>query len=116
GRPRGVPAPPTARDAGLLSPSDAEVLRALPRVKRGAPGVYEEFRDNVQIVTELLVDKVDPPRFFPLVGPAQLHHCHWKCTVYYTETVESGYPFPFRCVKPRVEVVYIDRDQLLPTR
>ena len=53
----------------------------------------------------------DPPRY-PLVGPAWLHHCHWKCTVYYTETFESGYPFPFRCKKPRIEVVYIDKDHL----
>ena len=66
----------------------------------------------IEIVCEKLVDKIDPPRFFPLVGPAQLHHCHWKCTVYYTETIESGYPFPFRCVRPRVQVVYIDLDHL----
>ena len=93
-------------------PDDAMILRAMPRVTRGMPYIYEEHRDNIQIVTERLVDKVDPVRFFPLVGPAQLHHCHWKCTVYYTETVESGWPFPFRCVKPRVEVVYIDKDHM----
>ena len=84
----------------------------MPHVARGVPYFYEEFRDNVQIVTELIKDVIDPPRFFPLVGPAQLHHCHWKCTVYYTETLESGYPFPFRCVRPRVQVVYIDLDHL----
>ena len=27
---------------------------------------------NIEIVTELQVDKIDPPRFYPLVGPAQL--------------------------------------------
>jgi hypothetical protein len=58
------------------------------------------------------VDKIDPPRFFPLVGPAQLHHCHWKCTIYYRETVQSSYPFPVKVVKNRVEVVYIDKDHL----
>jgi hypothetical protein len=100
--------PPICEDP----PDEARILRALPKVTRGIPYFYEEFRDNVQIVTELIVDKIDPPRFFPLVGPAQLHHCHWKCTVYYTETIESGYPFPFRCVKPRVQVVYIDLDHL----
>jgi hypothetical protein len=26
--------------------------------------------------------------------------------------VESGYPFPFRCKRPRVEVIYIDKDHL----
>ena len=100
--------PPLCEDP----PDEARVLRAMPHVKRGVPYFCEEFRDNIQIVSERLVDKIDPPRFFPLVGPAQLHHCHWKCTVYYTETFESGYPFPFRVVKPRVQVVYIDLDHL----
>jgi len=100
--------PPLCEDP----PSQSEILRAMPHVTRGVPYVYEEFRDDVQIVTERIVDKIDPPRFFPLVGPAQLHHCHWKCTIYYVETVESGYPFPFRCKRPRSEVVMIDKDHL----
>ena len=93
-------------------PDEAMVLRAMPHVVRGVPYFYEQFRDDIQIVNEKLVDQIDPPRFYPLVGPAQLHHCHWKCTIYYTETIESGYPFPFRCKKPRVEVIYIDKDHL----
>lgn len=93
-------------------PSEQEVLRAMPRVARGVPFVFEEFRDDIQIVSERLVDKIDPPRFFPLVGPAQLHHCHWKCTIYYKETKQSSYPFPCKIVKNRVEVVYIDKDHL----
>jgi len=100
--------PPMCEDP----PDDSSVLRAMPRVARGVPYVYEEFRDDIQVVTELLVDKVDPPRFFPLVGPAQLHHCHWKCTIYYIETVESGYPVPFRVRRPRVQVIYMDKDHL----
>ena len=93
-------------------PSDREVLRLMPRVKRGVPFVYEEFRDDVQIIKNRLVDKIDPPRFFPLVGMAQLHHCHWECVVYYTETVQSSYPFPTYIKKKRVQVVYIDKDHL----
>src|ERR1700722_9369621 len=93
-------------------PDDARVLRAIPQVRRVVPYFYEEFRDDITIVKERIKDAIDPPRFFPLVGPAQLHHCHWKCTVFYTETFESGYPFPFRCKKPTVQVVYIDLDHL----
>jgi hypothetical protein len=100
--------PPICEDP----PDEAMILRAMPHVTRGMPYFYEEHRDDIQIVTERLVDKIDPARFYPLVGPANLHHCHWKCTIYYTETVESGYPFPFRCKRPRVEVVYIDKDHL----
>ena len=93
-------------------PSEAEVLRAMPHITRGIPYVYEESRDQIQIASERLVDKIDPARFYPLIGPAQLHHCHWKCTIYYTETVESGYPFPFQSKRDRVEVIYIDKDHL----
>jgi hypothetical protein len=100
--------PPLCEDA----PSEAEVLRAMPHIARGVPHVYEEFRDKIEVTSERMVDKIDPVRFFPVVGPAQLHHCHWKCTIYYTETCESGYPFPVKIVKPRVEVIYIDKDHL----
>jgi hypothetical protein len=91
-------------------PSEREVLRAMPRIARGVPYGYEEFRDDIRIIAEPIVDKIDPPRFFPLIGLAQLHHCHWKCTVYYTETVQSDWPFPTKIKKHRVEVVYIDKD------
>lgn len=100
--------PPLCEDP----PDQARILRAWQKVPRGVPYFYEEHRDNIETTAELIVDKIDPPRFFPLIGLAQLHHCHWKCTIYYTETIESGYPFPFRCVRPRVQVVYIDLDHL----
>lgn len=92
----GKPAP------DVPAPSDAEILRALPR--RTAV-----VRDDVQIVKEKVIDKVDAPRFFPLVGQAQLRHVHWKCTAYFSETVGGA-------TKPRVEVVYIDKDQLHLTK
>jgi hypothetical protein len=93
-------------------PSDREVLRALPKQVRGVPYIYEEFRDDYTIVKNRIVDKIDPPRFFPLVGLAQLHHCHWECGVYYRETIQSSYPNPVYIQKPRVQVVYIDKDHL----
>ncbi len=94
------------------APSDKEVLRALPRIARGVPYVYEEFRGDVQIVKNRLVDTIDPPRFYPLVGMAQLHHCHWENVIYYTETVQSSYPFPTYVKKRRTQVIYIDKDHL----
>jgi hypothetical protein len=93
-------------------PDDAAVLRALPPLVNGVPEFCEETRDDIRIVKERLVDKIDSPRFFPLLGWARLHHCHYKCTVYYTETCQSAYPFPFKVVRPCVQVVYIDRDRL----
>jgi hypothetical protein len=93
-------------------PTDQQVLRAMPRVARGVAYVYEEFRDDIQIVKNRLVDEIDPPRFFPLIGMAQLHHCHWECIVYYTETTQSSYPFPTYVKKQRTQVIYIDKDHL----
>jgi hypothetical protein len=103
----GFPAP-VCEDA----PGEREVLRAMPRVSRGVPFVREEFRDNIRVYSERIVDKIDPPRFFPLVGLAQLHHCHWKCTVRWVETIQSDYPWPAKLKKNRVEVIYIDKDHL----
>lgn len=100
--------PPLCEDP----PGDREVLRAMPRVPRGVPYVYETFRDDVQIVKNRLVDQIDPPRFYPLVGMAQLHHCHWECVVYYNELVQSSYPFPTYVKKRRTQVLYIDKDHL----
>ena len=106
------PIPPGHRPNCEDPPDQAQILRAMTRVTRGVPYIYEEFRDDINVTVEKIADVVDPPRFFPLIGPAQLHHCHWKCTVYYTETVESGYPFPFQTKRRRSEVVYIDKDHL----
>lgn len=105
--PEGAPPPPCENP-----PDEATVLRAIRPLRRGVPYIYQESREDVQVVTERLVDKIDPPRFFPLVGLAQLHHCHWKCTVYCTEICESDYPFPFRVRRPAIEVIYIDKDHL----
>jgi hypothetical protein len=93
-------------------PQDEEIIRALPKVIRGIPYVLEELRDIKDIQKELIVDQLDPCRFYPLVGPAQLHHCHYKCTVYYKQIIQSSYPFPFKIEEDRVEVIYIDKDHL----
>jgi len=107
-----APIPPGYRPLCEDPPDKATIIRAMPPIVRGVPYVYEQFRDFEDFAVERLVDEIDPPRFFPLVGPAQLHHCHYKCTIYYTETIQSDWPFPFQSKKRRVEVVYIDRDHL----
>jgi hypothetical protein len=100
-----------ATDGGPRPPDEAVILRALRRTA-DVPGVYTERRDDIQIVKECLVNRVDEPRFFPMVGVARLHHVHWKCSVYCNETIESSYPFPLKIKQPRLQVVYIDTDHL----
>ncbi|HAY80020.1 MAG TPA: hypothetical protein DCY79_09485 [Planctomycetaceae bacterium] len=98
----------------LDAPSDDEVIRALERARPlegGLPFLYEKNRNNIRIVKEKIADYVDPPRFVPLIGPAQLHHAHYKCTIYFSETTNVGWPIPHRLEDEDArEVIYIDHN------
>jgi hypothetical protein len=97
----------------LDPPSDDEVMRAMPSIEGGIPFLWERSRNNIIITKELMCDRIDPPRVYPLIGPAQLHHAHYKCTVYYSETTRHGWPIPYTTVdEDAVEVIYIDHDHL----
>ncbi len=92
-------------------PARSRVLRAMgPPVT--VPGLLETSRDDIRIVAERTVSKLDLPRFYPLVGLAQFHHSRWKCTVSYTETVRGSYPIAFRWTRPMIHVVYLNADHL----
>ena len=95
-------------------PSPDEVMRTMPKDTSGGwVFLAETQRNNVKIVTELIVDRMDEPRFFPLVGPARLHHCHYKCTVYYDLIKRSDWPVPFYFKDESSQVVYVDHDHLI---
>ncbi|MCA9058840.1 MAG: hypothetical protein KDA85_10080 [Planctomycetaceae bacterium] len=95
-------------------PSEDQVMRALPDDPAGGVAFFQEMqRNNVKIVVEQLVDRLDECKVYPLVGPARLHHCHYKCTVYYDRVVRSYWPIPFTHVDQTEEVVYIDKDYLI---
>ncbi len=96
----------------LDPPNEAEVWHKVPKFKNGCPPFYETQRNNVRILVEKIGEKVDPVKIYPLAGPCQLVHCHYKCTVYYDELYWSDYPIPFNHVDHKVEVVYIDKDHL----
>jgi hypothetical protein len=98
----------------LDPPSEDEVMRSLPDSASGGYAFLAETnRNNVKIVVELIVDRVDPCRFFPMVGPAKLHHCHYKATVYYDKTIRSHWPVPFTHTDATKDVVYVDHDHLI---
>ena len=100
----------------LDPPSDDQVIRELNRVRPIAgsvPGLETTYRNIKGITKELVSDYVDPPRHFPLVGPAQLHHVHYKCTVYFEEVTQVGWPVPHQVkTENGMEVLYIDKDHL----
>ncbi|MFZ5831301.1 MAG: hypothetical protein ACOY3P_14515 [Planctomycetota bacterium] len=100
----------------LDPPSEDEIMRALERARPlegGLPLMYEVQRNNVRIVTCPISDYVDPVRVYPMIGPAQLHHAHYKCTIYFTEVTRVGWPLPYTTVDEDCrEVIYIDHDHL----
>lgn len=114
-----VPLMPPVRDYAKPfcadPPSEYDILRAMPRPEGTIPNVpflHERHYDDMEFVVEKLVDELDECRFYPLVGPAQLHHCHYKCYIYFTNLRLSHYPFAWWVEKEDVEVVYIDKDHL----
>ena len=95
-------------------PSEDQVMRSLPDTPAGGFAFVQETQmNNVRIVVEPMVDRLDECKVYPLVGPCRLHHCHYKCTVYYDKTIRSYWPIPFSHVDQSVEVVYIDKDHLI---
>ena len=105
-----------AEIVALDPPSDDEVMRAMEKarpVQGGVPLLYERNRNNVRIVKEKIADYIDPPRVYPLIGPAQQHHAHYKCTVYYEDVRRVGWPVPhtLRDEDAR-EVIYVDHNHL----
>jgi hypothetical protein len=98
----------------LDPPSDDEVIRAWEKanpVQGGYPFLHEKQHNNVRIVKDKIADYIDPPRVVPLLGPVQLHHAHYKCTIYYTEITRVGWPVPHTLVdEDSQEVIYIDHN------
>ena len=88
-------------------------LERVRPVRGGVPLLYERQRNNVRIVKDKIADYIDPPRVYPLMGPAQLHHVHYKCTVYFSEVTRVGWPLPYTTsADDAQEVVYIDHNHL----
>jgi hypothetical protein len=110
------PIPPGTQIAAMDPPCQDEVMRALEKarpVQGGLPLLHEVQRNNIRITVDLLKDETDPPRVMPLVGPVQLHHSHWKCTIYFTQVTRVGWPLPYTNTDEEAqEVVYVDHDHL----
>ena len=108
--------PIVGEHVALDVPSDDQVIRQLEKIRpvSGAvPGLETTYRNIKGITKEKMADYVDPPRHFPLVGPAQLHHVHYKVTVYFEEVTNVGWPVPHTLKnQDAVEVFYIDMDHL----
>ncbi|MDR1479019.1 MAG: hypothetical protein LBJ00_08755 [Planctomycetaceae bacterium] len=100
----------------LDPPTEDQCVRYFEKIRPitgQVPGLETCRRDIVGITRELIADYVDEPRFFPLVGPAQVHHAHYKITIYFKETINVGWPVPHTITDDEaIEVFYIDKDHL----
>lgn len=101
-------------DVGMDPPSDDQVWREFLQIKQAEgtiPFLHEMQFNDVQIVKDKITDYVDPPRVYPLIGPAQQHHVHYKCTVYYKEKIRVGWPIPHTVRNDDgAEVIYVDKN------
>jgi hypothetical protein len=100
-------------DQGAKPPSDDEVLRALEvccPLEADGP-ISRVRRTNVRIVKDKIADYVDPPRVVPMIGPTQLHHVHYKTTIYFDEETRIVWPIDHTLRKKALsEVIYMDKN------
>ncbi len=68
----------------LDPPKEDEIIRAVQQVREKESRPAFDFPDGgmLQIITEKIDEFVDPPKSYPQIGRAQLHHVHYKCTMY----------------------------------
>jgi hypothetical protein len=100
------PVPGGSAPCCLDPPTEAEVWAKVTATARN-----DVFRPNIdygkiRYEIEKIGEQVEPVKVFPLAGPCQLVHCHYKCTARYEESIGGG---QFR---PRAVTVYIDKDHL----
>jgi RNA polymerase sigma factor (sigma-70 family) len=88
------------------------VLDAPTGVDAGTPTTEEIWNKFVEtrfpsrkVVIEKIGDRADACKLYPLVGPCQLVHRHFKCTLYYEERRGND-------LEHGAQVVYIDKDHL----
>jgi len=90
-------------------PSDAEVLRAMPRVTRPIPYIYEECRDDITIVKNCMSTETVAVKTLGNETTFKVMVTKWKCDVFYAETTHVSFPFSVSLTKNRAQVVYIEK-------
>ena len=70
--------------------------------------------NNIRMVVEPIIDRIDSPRFFPNIGLAQVHHEQYKVTVYGSTLVAHPAADPDHQYvnESEIQVIFIDRDHL----
>lgn len=105
--------PMTAGGPVLLldSPAPEDVFRRLVFSELSNDVVQPTWDQwqNASMVLELMAEYTNPVRVYPLIGPAQLHHAYFKCTITYNDAADQGRRAPGRGVDlPDWQVYYVD--------
>ncbi len=79
----------------LTPPTFDEVVQAL--------GLAGPAIRNLRVIVEPMVDRTEDLAYYPNIGLARMHHCHYKCTAYYDTDMNGSLQ----------ALLYIDRDHLL---
>ena len=93
----------------LDPPSEFEISEKLPKAD---PALGKFVRSNSKYLVEKIGEKVDPCKIYPLAGPCQLVHCHYKCTVSFDETYLADGPIETSKKQARVVTIFINKDFL----
>ena len=103
-------------DSALGPPTFEQIVRAIPEERpAGSPFSTKVSRDNFQVLVELVGNRLEDSRFYPLVGQARHHIQHFKCTVRFDKIFRSDWPIPYALTVKAQEVIHIDKDQLIST-
>ena len=78
----------------MTAPTSDEVVQAL-----GLAGPAIQVRE---VIVEPIVDHIADLTYYPNIGLAQMHRCHYKCTVYYDTEMNGSLS----------GVIWIDKDYL----
>ena len=113
---------PWDADAELIAKVEDMSEKALSRFHWDFPAeknrlfFYRKRHIPLGVELKLLKKEVDPPRIFPLIGPASLHHAHWECRVKYRKTVSVFWPIRWEYrSEPREHEMRLDGDYLQRT-
>lgn len=109
---------PDSRNAHTNSPPQPyEVIAAVEKNEKlpenSLNDLFKLHSNNIRIVVEPIYDRVEEPRFYPLVGVARLHRVGFKCTLYFTESDDVKWPGADRGKGEINKTIYIDHDHLI---
>lgn len=97
----------------LLTDAGRPVPDPIPRPANPPTREFDtSYFNNVRMVIEPIVDRVDSPRLFPGVGLAQLHHVEYKVTVYSGTLPAAVTEFSYGRFEQQVDIVFISHDHL----